>query len=121
MTVIRPPFTFETATAKVRTAEDAGNSRDPQRISLNELWEFDDDGLMRRREASINDLPLEESERKFYWQALGPRPVERCRYTFRAMTAIRNPERSVGFFKNAESRRFFPCIKLPATLLSHLQ
>lgn len=35
----------------------------------NELWEFDTDGLMRRREASINDLPIEESERRYF----GPR------------------------------------------------
>lgn len=34
MTTIRPPFTHETATAKVRAAEDAWNSRDPQRVSL---------------------------------------------------------------------------------------
>ncbi|MDX1969178.1 MAG: nuclear transport factor 2 family protein [Planctomycetaceae bacterium] len=145
MTVIRPPFTLETAAAKVRAAEDAWNSRDPQRVSLaysedsewrnrdqflrgrrqiqeflagkwareldyrlikslwsftdnriavrfqyeyhdvqgrwfraygNELWEFDDDGLMRRREASINDVPIEEQERKFHWAAPGPRPAE---------------------------------------------
>jgi len=31
----------------------------------NELWEFDDNGLMRRREASINDVPIAESERRF--------------------------------------------------------
>lgn len=36
----------------------------------NELWEFDENGLMRRREASINDLRIEESERR----VLGPRP-----------------------------------------------
>jgi len=30
----------------------------------NELWEFDPDGLMRTREASINDLPIEETERR---------------------------------------------------------
>jgi hypothetical protein len=36
----------------------------------NELWEFDEDGLMRRREASINDLPIAESERRLH----GPRP-----------------------------------------------
>lgn len=145
MTVILPPFTFETATVKVRTAEDAWNSRDPQRVSLaysedsewrnrdrfvrgrekireflagkwereldyrltkslwtftdnriavrfqyeyhdsdgqwyraygNELWEFDDDGLMRRREASISDLPIEENERKFHWSAPGARPAD---------------------------------------------
>lgn len=39
----------------------------------NENWEFDDDGLMRARHASINDLPIIESERKFLWP-LGRRP-----------------------------------------------
>ena len=33
----------------------------------NELWEFDDSGLMRRRDASINDYKIDESERKFRW------------------------------------------------------
>jgi len=42
----------------------------------NELWEFDDDGLMRRREASINDVPIAGSERRFIWPAPGPRPSE---------------------------------------------
>lgn len=143
MVSISPPFTLETATAKVRAAEDAWNSRDPQRVALgysedsewrnrdrfirgrdqirafltgkwereldyrlakslwsfgdnriavrfqyeyhdeegrwfraygNELWEFDEVGLMRRREASINDLPIQETERKFRWPAPGPRP-----------------------------------------------
>jgi nuclear transport factor 2 (NTF2) superfamily protein len=41
----------------------------------NENWEFDDDGLMRRREASINDYAIEESERKFHWP-LGRRPAD---------------------------------------------
>ncbi len=41
----------------------------------NELWEFDELGLMRRREASINDLPIAESERKFRWEP-GPRPMD---------------------------------------------
>lgn len=145
MTVIRPPFTLETAIAKVRAAEDAWNSRDPLRVSLaysedsewrnrdqfvqgrsqiqrfltskwereldyrltkslwsftdnriavrfqyeyhdadgewfraygNELWEFDDAGLMRRREASINDYPIGENDRRFHWSAPGPRPAE---------------------------------------------
>ncbi|MFJ3671046.1 DUF1348 family protein [Streptomyces sp. NPDC090106] len=41
----------------------------------NENWEFDDEGLMRRRIASINDLRISESERKFFWP-LGPRPAD---------------------------------------------
>ena len=41
----------------------------------NELWEFDERGLMRRREASINDLMITEANRKFRWP-LGPRPQE---------------------------------------------
>ena len=130
---ITPPFTAETATAKVQAAEDAWNSLDPQRVSLaysedsqwrnrdeffqgreairafltrkwakeldyklkkelwaftgnhisvrfeyewheaggqwyrthgNEHWEFDDDGLMRRRDMSANDIPIDESERR---------------------------------------------------------
>ncbi|VTS02641.1 nuclear transport factor 2 family protein [Tuwongella immobilis] len=142
--LIVPPFTLETAILKVRAAEDAWNSRDPERVSLaytvdsvwrnrsefpvgreqiraflqrkwereldyrlvkalwafsenriavrfryewhdaagqwhrsygNELWEFDEQGLMRRREASINDRPISEHEREFFWPAPGPRPV----------------------------------------------
>lgn len=142
MSALIPPFTHETATAKVRAAEDGWNSRDPQRVALvytedsrwrnraefpagrqqiiefltrkwakeldyrlikelwafgddriavrfayewhddsgnwfrsygNENWEFDAAGLMRRRFASINDLPIAETERKFHWP-LGRRP-----------------------------------------------
>ncbi|MGE5109926.1 MAG: DUF1348 family protein [Acidobacteriaceae bacterium] len=137
-----PPFTRESAIQKVRLAEDAWNSRDPEKVSLaysidskwrnrsefihgrdeiiaflgrkwkqeleyrlikelwahdnsriavrfayewrndsgkwfrsygNENWEFDEHGLMRQRFASINDLPIEESERKYHWP-LGRRP-----------------------------------------------
>ena len=39
----------------------------------NENWEFDENGLMPRRIASINDLPIQESDRKFHWP-LGRRP-----------------------------------------------
>lgn len=142
---LRPPFTFDTATRKVRAAEDAWNSRDPNRVALaysegsawrnrsvfvngrdeirafltekwnreldyrlvkslwafgdnrigvrfqyewhneagdwfrsygNELWEFDEGGLMRRREASINDIAIAESDRKFFWNTPGPRPLD---------------------------------------------
>jgi nuclear transport factor 2 (NTF2) superfamily protein len=144
-TVIAPPFTFGSATQKVRLAEDGWNSRDPERVALaytedsvwrnrsefvtgraairrflagkwereldyrlvkalwaftdnriavryqyewhdadgnwhrsygNELWEYDERGLMRRRESSINDVPIPESDRKFFWPAPGPRPAD---------------------------------------------
>jgi nuclear transport factor 2 (NTF2) superfamily protein len=39
----------------------------------NENWEFDDDGLMRRRIASINDAPIREADRRYHWP-LGRRP-----------------------------------------------
>jgi len=140
-----PPFTFETAVQKVRMAEDAWNSRDPERVAGaytedsrwrnrseffqgrteivaflrrkwareidyrlikelwafhnnriavrfqyechddsghwfrsygNEQWEFDDAGLMRRREASINDVAIADSDRKFHWTAPGARPAD---------------------------------------------
>ena len=41
----------------------------------NENWEFDANGLMQVRRASINDMPITESERKFHWPA-GPRPAD---------------------------------------------
>jgi nuclear transport factor 2 (NTF2) superfamily protein len=41
----------------------------------NENWEFDVHGLMTARHASINDLPIQESERKYHWP-LGPRPLD---------------------------------------------
>jgi nuclear transport factor 2 (NTF2) superfamily protein len=132
-TDIRPPFTEETARAKVKAAEDAWNTRDPERVALaytedsewrnreefftgrpaivdflqrkwareldyrlrkelwtfagyriavrfeyesrdgagqwwrsygNEMWEFDDTGLMRRRYASINDLAIDAADRR---------------------------------------------------------
>ena len=130
---IRPPFSLESALAKVQAAEDAWNSRDPDRVALaysedsewrnrteffqgraairafltrkwakeldyrlkkelwgfrenriavrfeyewhdadgqwyraygNEMWEFDPDGLMQRRYASINDAPIDEQQRR---------------------------------------------------------
>ena len=41
----------------------------------NEQWEFAENGLMRRREASINDVPIAEADRLFHWPS-GPRPAD---------------------------------------------
>lgn len=137
-----PPFSRDTAIQKIRGAEDAWNSRDPDRVAQvytvdtlwrnraefprgreevrqflqrkwvreldyrlikelwaftenriavrfayecrddsgqwfrsygNENWEFNEQGFMQRRFASINDLPIADSERKFFWP-LGRRP-----------------------------------------------
>jgi nuclear transport factor 2 (NTF2) superfamily protein len=51
------------------------DSGDWYRAHGNEQWEFDEHGLMRRREASINDVRIAESDRKFHWTA-GPRPLD---------------------------------------------
>ncbi len=142
MVSLIPPFSLETATLKVRAAEDGWNSRNPERVALaytpdsewrnraefvngrpaiisfltrkwekeldyrlikelwafsenriavrfayewhddsqnwfrsfgNENWEFDADGLMQRRFACINDKPIQEHERRYFWP-LGRRP-----------------------------------------------
>ncbi|SEH01608.1 hypothetical protein SAMN05444920_12156 [Nonomuraea solani] len=88
-----PPFTEESARVKVQAAEDAWNTCDPDRVALaytedsvwrndatgrwwrgygDEQWEFDASGLTRRREASINDVAITESERRVF----GPRSAE---------------------------------------------
>ncbi|MDB5576333.1 MAG: hypothetical protein JWR80_1509 [Bradyrhizobium sp.] len=53
--------------------DDAG---DWYRAYGNENWEFDDDGLMRRRHASINDLAIREKDRKFHWDSHYARPLD---------------------------------------------
>ena len=55
------------------------DSRSSFRSYGNENWEFADNGLMQRRFASINDLPIKESERKYYWDRSGPRPTDHPR------------------------------------------
>lgn len=42
----------------------------------NENWEFDNEGLMKIRHASINDVPIEEGDRKFHWDRSAPRPSD---------------------------------------------
>jgi nuclear transport factor 2 (NTF2) superfamily protein len=72
--LIKELWTFAQNRIAVRFAyewhDDAGNW---VRSYGNENWEFNDDGLMRLRLASINDLPIRESDRKYHWP-LGRRP-----------------------------------------------
>jgi len=72
--LIKELWTYEGNRIAVRFAyewhDDSGNWF---RSYGNENWEFDEEGLMRLRLASINDLPIEESERKYHWP-LGRRP-----------------------------------------------
>jgi nuclear transport factor 2 (NTF2) superfamily protein len=72
--LIKELWSFDGNRIAVRFAyewrDDSGNW---SRSYGNENWEFADDGLMRVRHASINDLPIRESERKFHWPQ-GRRP-----------------------------------------------
>jgi hypothetical protein len=72
--LIKEVWTFRKNRIAVRFAyewhDDSGNW---YRSYGNENWEFDDQGLMSRRIASINDLPIKESERRYHWP-LGKRP-----------------------------------------------
>jgi nuclear transport factor 2 (NTF2) superfamily protein len=52
------------------------DSRNWYRSYGNENWEFDENGLMQKRFACINDLPIQESDRKFHWDRSGPRPAD---------------------------------------------
>jgi nuclear transport factor 2 (NTF2) superfamily protein len=75
--LIKELWTFEGSRIAVRFAyeshDDSGNWF---RSYGNENWEFDQNGLMHHRHASINDLPIKESERKFHWDASLPRPTD---------------------------------------------
>jgi nuclear transport factor 2 (NTF2) superfamily protein len=75
--LIKELWTFAGTRIAVRFAyewrDDSGNWF---RSYGNENWEFADNGLMRRRLASINDLPIAASDRKFHWPAPGPRPAD---------------------------------------------
>ncbi|WP_331371440.1 nuclear transport factor 2 family protein [Sinorhizobium chiapasense] len=53
--------------------DDSGNW---YRAYGNENWEFDENGLMHTRYASINDMPIKEADRKFFWDRSGPRPAD---------------------------------------------
>jgi uncharacterized protein len=72
--LIKELWTFGDSRIAVRFAyewhDDSGNWF---RSYGNENWEFGEDGLMKHRHASINDMPIKESERKYHWP-LGRRP-----------------------------------------------
>ena len=74
--LIKELWTFAEHRIAVRFAyewrNDAGNWF---RSYGNENWDFDEQGLMQRRFASINDLPIKDADRKFHWP-LGRRPDE---------------------------------------------
>jgi len=72
--LIKELWAFEGARIAVRFAyEWHDDSGQWFRSYGNENWEFDEQGLMLKRYASINDLPIQASERKFHWP-LGRRP-----------------------------------------------
>lgn len=74
--LIKELWAFDTNRIAVRFAyewhDDSGNW---YRSFGNENWEFDTSGLMRKRFACINDLPIHAGERRFFWP-LGRRPDE---------------------------------------------
>ncbi len=73
--LIKEVWTFRDNRIVVRFAyEWHDDSRNWCRSYGNENWEFDEHGLVRLRVASINDLPIQESERRYPWP-LGPRPA----------------------------------------------
>ncbi len=75
--LIKELWAFEGSRIAVRFAyewhDDSGNWF---RAYGNENWDFDCNGLMHHRYACINDLPIEESERKFRWDSSNPRPMD---------------------------------------------
>ena len=74
--LIKEIWTFADARIAVRFAYESRDAAGQWFRSYgNENWEFDENGLMKIRIASINDLAIEESERKFHWPA-GPRPED---------------------------------------------
>lgn len=74
--LIKELWAFDGARIAVRFAyEWHDDSRNWYRSYGNENWEFDEKGLMHHRHASINDLPIKESDRLFHWQQ-GRRPEE---------------------------------------------
>ena len=75
--LIKELWAFDGARIAVRFAyeyhDDAGQW---YRAYGNENWEFDENGLMHHRHASINESPITQEQRKFFWDLNGPRPAD---------------------------------------------
>jgi nuclear transport factor 2 (NTF2) superfamily protein len=75
--LIKELWAFREARIAVRFVYEWRDDSDQwYRAHGNEQWEFDAEGLMRRRLASINDVRISEADRRFSWPAPGPRPKE---------------------------------------------
>jgi len=73
--LVKEVWAFTGNRIAVRFAYEWHDDSDWFRSHGNEQWEFDESGLMRRREASINDVPIAEADRRFRWPP-GPRPAD---------------------------------------------
>lgn len=75
--LIKEVWAWESNRIAVRFAyewhDDSGNW---YRSYGNENWEFNEHGLMQKRFACINDLPIKESDRKYHWDRSKPRPAD---------------------------------------------
>lgn len=75
--LIKELWAFDGARIAVRFAyEYHDDSGQWYRAYGNENWEFDENGLMHHRHACINEQPIKPEERKFFWDASGPRPAD---------------------------------------------
>lgn len=75
--LIKEMWAFDTDRIAVRFAYEWHDANGEWfRAYGNENWLFDASGLMARRHASINDVPIAETDRKFHWDLSGPRPAE---------------------------------------------
>lgn len=75
--LIKELWTFAGNRIAVRFAYEYHNAQSQWfRAYGNENWEFDEAGLIKIRHASINDLPINEKERKFHWDRSAPRPSD---------------------------------------------